>query len=455
MRQLAEREAGRVGSDVKKSDKSMVDYQDQLNGIQNAMFAANEKLEQFKLKMNWNQEELLQWSLAAKQKDEDRSALEKYEQLDSIKIKNLTLKMEKAARVVQETKSRLDDEVTESQAVQIELDKTADEYRKLHVQRQDLVKQWHDAMDAMMKRDQAIANTGEHIAGVKKDVRDKERMLSEEKEFLSSEQANNKQLNVNLGGAERAVQKKREVLTAQRKEIQDFTDEVATQRNELEQAENDQKRTVSMNENLKAMKLEKQKRFEEFKTHLDSTKNKLEDEFSTTDDLAERANQVDALHDQHTDRLKQINKSLQEYKESMFKHSHELFELRKQEANAIAEISGAQGTSRNLQARIHELDQRSLKQQEMLYTIEFQVQQMERKVSHASGKRSLEDTIRLNQEIVDMQKLLDQTVAQHAMIANQVPLAMLSCLLLAAADACCCYCCGGGVRVFPPPYLFV
>jgi hypothetical protein len=64
----------------------------------------------------------------------------------------------------------------------------------------------------------------------------------------------------------------------------------------------------------------------------------------------------------------------------MFKHSHELFTLRKTEADLIAEISGAQGTSRNLQARIHELDQRSLKQQEMLYNIEFQVQQLERKV---------------------------------------------------------------------------
>ena len=29
--------------------------------------------------MHWNEEELLQWSLAAKQKDEDKQALEKYD----------------------------------------------------------------------------------------------------------------------------------------------------------------------------------------------------------------------------------------------------------------------------------------------------------------------------------------------------------------------------------------
>ena len=39
--------------------------------------------------INRNQEELLQWSLAAKQKDEDRAALEKYDQIDNQKIKAL------------------------------------------------------------------------------------------------------------------------------------------------------------------------------------------------------------------------------------------------------------------------------------------------------------------------------------------------------------------------------
>jgi hypothetical protein len=35
----------------------------------------------------------------------------------------------------------------------------------------------------------------------------------------------------------------------------------------------------------------------------------------------------------------------------------------------------------------------------MLYNIEFQVQQLERKVSFASGKRSLEETIALKEQI--------------------------------------------------------
>ena len=45
--------------------------------------------------MNFNQEELEQWSLAAKQKEEDNLALEKYRRQDEIKVKELNLEIEK------------------------------------------------------------------------------------------------------------------------------------------------------------------------------------------------------------------------------------------------------------------------------------------------------------------------------------------------------------------------
>ena len=52
-------------------------------------------MEQHKLEMNFNQEELEQWSLAAKQKEEDNLALEKYRRQDEIKVKDLNLEIEK------------------------------------------------------------------------------------------------------------------------------------------------------------------------------------------------------------------------------------------------------------------------------------------------------------------------------------------------------------------------
>lgn len=63
--------------------------QDKLNAVQNSIFSGNEEMDRFKLQMNWNQEELEQWALAAKQKEEDNLALQKYARADDVKIKEL------------------------------------------------------------------------------------------------------------------------------------------------------------------------------------------------------------------------------------------------------------------------------------------------------------------------------------------------------------------------------
>ena len=56
---------------------------------------ANERIDQYKLNMNCNEEELERWALAAKQKEEDNLALEKYMRQDEVKIKEHNLEIEK------------------------------------------------------------------------------------------------------------------------------------------------------------------------------------------------------------------------------------------------------------------------------------------------------------------------------------------------------------------------
>ncbi len=100
LRQLASREAGRVRAEVSKLRTDYEDIQDKLNVVQNAIFKGNEKMDRFKLQMNWNQEELEQWALAARQKEEDNLALQKYTRADEVKIKELTLQIEKLTKSV-------------------------------------------------------------------------------------------------------------------------------------------------------------------------------------------------------------------------------------------------------------------------------------------------------------------------------------------------------------------
>ena len=74
--------------------KREIECQERMNDLQNGIFKGNEKMDKFKLKMNWNQEELEQWALAAKQKEDDNLTLEKYKRADDAKVKQLNWQIE-------------------------------------------------------------------------------------------------------------------------------------------------------------------------------------------------------------------------------------------------------------------------------------------------------------------------------------------------------------------------
>jgi coiled-coil domain-containing protein 39 len=57
--------------------------------------------------------------------------------------------------------------VTETQVAQIELDKTTEAFKKLHMERQELIQQWENAIKTMQKRDQDITDAQERYQNTK------------------------------------------------------------------------------------------------------------------------------------------------------------------------------------------------------------------------------------------------------------------------------------------------
>merc|ERR1712217_135701 len=127
-----------------------------VNAFSNELMRGNEKLDQFKLEMNWNQEELEQWAIAARQKEEDELTLEKYRRADDSKVRELTLAVEKLTVENAAKRKELEEMVTETQAKQIEMDKTAELFRQLHDDRKKLIDQWQESVNSMKTRDNQL-----------------------------------------------------------------------------------------------------------------------------------------------------------------------------------------------------------------------------------------------------------------------------------------------------------
>jgi chromosome segregation ATPase len=357
LKQVAERQSGRLRNEIEKLEQRVADQQDRLNNIQNMIFKANEKMDQFKLEMNWNQEELEQWALAARQKEEDNLTLEKYRRADEAKIKELTLNIEKLTIEVARKSKELEQEVTETQASQIELDKTAEEFKRMHSERHQLYLQWQDTVENSRKRDELINETGEQYGSSKEFLDKKKADLEDHKKKLDREKDNNKELESNIGGEERQLTKIRESLAKFEEDRNNLEGEVAILRNQLSafatELSNKRINVANMNQVLG----EKMQRLDAAKKKYQATKERLSTEKSAQDNL-ERANEMsENEYKESYSMLDEVDKEIRLQKETLFKESQKLFKLRAEQANLIGDISGTLSASRNLQANIIKLKQ--------------------------------------------------------------------------------------------------
>lgn len=61
-----------------------------------------------------------------------------------------------------------------------------------------------------------------------------------------------------------------------------------------------------------------------------------------------------------------------------------------------------------------------MKQEESLYQVEFQLQMMERKVAHAKGARSDEETKALHARIAQQTEILERVNNEHILLTAQL-----------------------------------
>merc|ERR1711871_308660 len=147
---------------------------------------------------------------------------------------------------------------------------------------------------------------------------------------------------------------------------------------------------------------------------------RLREEQDTALSLQEKAKLEEEYRIAQETRIQALDRELKDVKESTFKQSQELFNLRKDEADMIADISGAQNRDRMMKGRIANLDKVSQKQNQLLYNVDFQLQQLERKVARAGGERSLEEKEILEKKIKVLQQRLEEQVKEQKLLHGQV-----------------------------------
>lgn len=173
-------------------------------------------MDQYKMEMNWNQEEMEQWVLAYRQKEADNLALEKYKRHDEAQIKKLRLEIQKLTSEVTRNQNKLEREITETQAAQIELDRTAEEFKRQHEERAELFNKWDIAQKNVARRGRQLEEETEKFRNIHQQTITVKTNLENEKQKLHLAKRDNEELNVEIEFKERQINTLRKKVKEQR-----------------------------------------------------------------------------------------------------------------------------------------------------------------------------------------------------------------------------------------------
>lgn len=417
---LTNRQLGRLKSEIVRLQKVLEDTQDQINAFSNELMRGNEKLDQFKLEMNWNQEELEQWAIAARQKEEDELTLEKYKRAYDSKVRELTLTVEKLTVENANRRKELDDLITDTQAKQMELDKTAELFRQLHDDRKKIIEQWEESVKSMKSRDSQLERLGEEYAANMSRKKVKEDKMKERRQFHEDIEGENEKMEQTIQQTDRQLVRMRMDYMEAKTSLTGFKDEVEVMKNQLNACISEKLNTQNQHEvGAKRLEQRKEKHDQAYKS-LDGHKKALQEHQQTRRSKEQMSQDAEKARQDMLNNMKMVEKEMKAAKESHYKESQELYRLRAEEATTLGAISGSQSAIKNLQLQISKLDQERQRQQELLYAVDFQSQLMQRKVARVSGERTIEEKEEHNRKVEQLDKQLDEQKSLHAILNAQI-----------------------------------
>ncbi|AYU81204.1 TPR/MLP1/MLP2-like protein, putative [Leishmania donovani] len=420
MCRVMERECARLQQRQTQLERSAEDVRDRLTSVQDRIFHGNLKIEELKTTLDYNQEELEQWDEARRQKEEDELAIARYCKLDEAKVKQLTQHIEKLETTVRRQRKQLDEEMLATQHVQGELDRVANEYRKLHDDRSGMLDEWEQVVRTIAERDEAIRIAAEQYADGVAWIQKRQQLKKSLSESLEEAKEETAVINYTIQEREKTSQKLQEAVPVLTQQVQSIQDEVDALREEASRATRDKRAAIlQLQETITEIE-RRNKELTMTEKRRATVAERLKEEEMAATDLQKQADFIAQLLKDAETASHNVAKDIEQLKTAAFKANQELSDVRAAQTTTLGEISGAQAQGKNYNAKINQLDGESFSQQGVLYNIEFSVQQMEKRVGRAKGERTEEERKELHGKIDLLQATLDELEKQNRILQNQV-----------------------------------
>ncbi|XP_008140566.2 coiled-coil domain-containing protein 39 [Eptesicus fuscus] len=417
---IAERELSRVKNEIQRLEDDITLIREKKGDKESQIFKFTQKLDGLKRQMNWDQQALEAWLEESAHKDSDALTLQKYAQQDDNKIRALTLQLERLTLEGNQKRKVLDNETTETLSAQLELDKAAQDFRRIHNERQELIKQWENTIEQMQKRDRDIDNCALALAKIKQETREKENLVKEKIKFLESEVGNNTEYEKKISVADRKVSKYRKEYQQHevtKNQLKDELDSLkATVNRSSSEVEALRKNTSKIKKDIDG----ETTRLQRIKKANENAKTKLEQITEKTMSAEEKATNLEDILKEEDKSVKEVEIQLNILKGVLFKIVHELQTETMKEKAIVSEIEGTRSSLKHFNQQLHKLDFETLKQQEIMYSQDFHIQQVQRRMSRLRGEINSEEKQGLQVKIVELKETLEERNSAFGILETQI-----------------------------------
>ncbi|XP_059800752.1 coiled-coil domain-containing protein 39 isoform X1 [Hypanus sabinus] len=417
---IAEHEMQRLKQEIQRLENELVLLRERRNIMENNIYRYSQKIEDLKCQLNWDKQALEAWLEESTKTDEDTITIQKYAKEDEGKIREITVQMERMTNDANKKRKLLDNEMTETIAAQMELDKIAHDFRRSHSERQELIRQWQNIIEQMNKRDQDMDKCALLLAEVKQEIREKEAAMNEKIQFLKNETENNEEFEKKISISERQAAKLRLEYQAHETNRIQLQNELDTLKSRVDRTATDLETARSQITNLKRESVEKSNKLMKVKEESKALEGKLK---AVTEKVVSSEEQMARMEKELKNEekvVKELDDQMKYLKDKKFKKTEELYSINEEVKTATNQTSGNKATLRNLNSRIDKLDHESIKQQEVIYSQDFQIQQLEQRLAKLEGNVSHNDKEVLGDKVEELAKTLEEKKSTVNLLNSQL-----------------------------------
>jgi len=418
--EVIKRQIGKVKSQRKNLENEELTLQERFNTLQQNIAKANEKMDTYKLDMKNILEELEQWALAARQKEGDKLNIEKYYKHDELKVKDTMLQIERLTQDVNNRMHELEKEVTETQAAQIEMDKTTIELKNLQGERQELLDHLISTQDNIKSLSDDLRELCDVYYRNKVELGKDKDELDKGIKTYEDNLKKNKKTEEDIKQNEAVLSKTRENYLDKQHQFNELSNDIEIKKNELSALARELNAKTNASNYQKNEVEKKKKNLDEAKTEYNNKKAEIERNDKKYLNAKAKEEAILAQNNELNKKLKSSKEELEKTVNQLFEESKKLFELREKEANMIGDINNVISAKKNLKANILKLDNDINKQGELLYNVDFQIQLMERKVDWVQGKRTQEETNEINKKTEILEKTTSELTKKKNKFENSL-----------------------------------